>query len=115
MTIFRFCQGCSLSLVLSFMLTHALNPPLAAIAPPPASQDPATLHPEDAFLLSDFSSVSLSTPSSSQAASAAMSARQNGAAFGPSAKTNLTANEVTWLRRTEYLGADAIRKKAEAS
>ncbi|CAD6913883.1 unnamed protein product [Tilletia controversa] len=92
----------------------------------------------DAFLLQDFS-LSLQQQSSapatalppsldagalkgaagagSSAATAAAVAHhiqsQHNAALGPLARSSLGANDVTWLRRTEYLSAEAKRQRAQ--
>ncbi|KAE8234752.1 hypothetical protein CF326_g187 [Tilletia indica] len=92
------------------------------------------LDPTDAFLLQDFS-LSLQQPSSSgtavavppsldagalkgatDATAAAVAQHmqsQRNAALGPLARTSLGANDVTWLRRTEYLSAEAKRQRAQ--
>ncbi|PWN48149.1 Paf1-domain-containing protein [Violaceomyces palustris] len=98
----------------------------------PAGQalpEPDSLHEDDAFLLSDFSaalpgqvgsatamtSLSSQPTAALQASIAAATQQRHSQALGPGSKTTLTADEVTWLRRTEYLSAEQKRKQSNAN
>ncbi|KAK0565715.1 hypothetical protein OC844_001083 [Tilletia horrida] len=108
-------------------------PPAATAAPPDINLN--DIDPTDAFLLQDFT-LALQQQSSAStgalapgldggalkagaggAAAAAAAAHhiqnQHNAALGPLARTSLGANDVTWLRRTEYLSAEAKRQRAQ--
>ncbi|KAK0552977.1 hypothetical protein OC846_002700 [Tilletia horrida] len=104
--------------------------------PAPADVNLNDIDATDAFLLQDFSlalqqqpgpsasaaaglevgSVKGSAASSSAATAAAVAhhiQNQHNAALGPLARSSLGANDVTWLRRTEYLSAEAKRQRAQ--
>ncbi|PWY98066.1 Paf1-domain-containing protein, partial [Testicularia cyperi] len=101
---------------------------------PTAALNPDQLDDADAFLLQDFASAlpssvpanaaigsvglvtalnAVDDPSSTASLSAAAQHR-HAQALGPGAKSALGADEVTWLRRTEYLGVQQRHSQTQA-